>query len=179
MRVWTGSRPLCPGSEAHWSASLTAEETLDAKGGSAMSSGSTHFVLPGSPEGRERPTPNPVLPEILWERGSWVPADAQSPSTAPTPRPPGWDYLDSGVLWAATEGLWWGPGVVRATRSPPTLSARRSQLPGLSPADGTGRVQCASRARRAGPGSGKVRGRASWRDAPSFRIHGRCKRRGF
>lgn len=107
------------------------------------------------------PPPYPVLPEILRERGSWVPADAQSPPTAPTPRPPGWDYLVSGVLWAATEGLWWGAGVARATRSPPTPSARRSQLPGLSPADGAGRVQGASRARRAGLDSGKVQGRAS------------------
>ena len=79
------------------------------------------------------------------------------------PRLPGWDYLGSGVLWAATEELWWGAGVARATRSPPTPSARRSQLPGFSPADGAGRGQRASRARRAGPGPGKVRSRASGR----------------
>ena len=113
------------------------------------------------PKAASVPPHYPVLPEILRERGSWVPADAQSPPTAPTLQPPGWDYLVSGVLWAATEGLWWGAGVARATRSPPTPSVRRSQLPGLSPADGAGRVQGASRARRAGLGSGKVRGRAS------------------
>ena len=80
-RVGTGFRPLCPGAEAHWRAGLLKEETRDAKGGSPMSSGSTHFVL-GSPEGRERPhlPPTRSCPRFYGKGGAGY---LQTPSLPP------------------------------------------------------------------------------------------------